>query len=91
MLPVVKVNNKYTKRCHAVFTFNFEHIQQINQIYLLLTLNMYLSVGHRIKSQEEVELDETFMRAGVRGPDNPNTHLFIKNVTVKRLRGYIIL
>ena len=28
---------------------------------------MYLSVGHRIKLQEEVELDETFMRAGGRG------------------------
>ena len=52
---------------------------------------MYLSVGHRIKLQEEVELDETFMRAGGRGSDNPNTHLFIKDVTLKRLRGYIIL
>ena len=43
------------KRCHAVFTFNFEHIQQINQVFLLLTLNMYLSVGHRIKSTKQLK------------------------------------
>ena len=43
------------KRCHAVFTFNFEHMQQINQIFLLLTLNMYLSVGHRIKSTKQLK------------------------------------
>ena len=36
--------------CHAAFTFSSEHIQQINQIFLLLTLIMHLSAGHRIKS-----------------------------------------
>ena len=48
MLTMVKVSNT-PKRCHAVFTFNFEQIQQIDQIFLLLTLNMYLSMGHRIE------------------------------------------
>ena len=56
MLTVVKVNNKTPERCHAVFTLNFEHInQQINQFFLLLTLNMYLSVGHRIKSTKQLK------------------------------------
>ena len=40
---------KTAERCHVVFSFNLEHIQQINLIFLLLNLNMYLSVGHRIK------------------------------------------
>ena len=40
---------KTPERCHVVFSFNFEHIQQINLIFSLLTLKMYLSVGHRIK------------------------------------------
>ena len=43
------------ERCHAVLTFNFEDIQQINQFFLLLTLNMYLSVGHRIKSTKQLK------------------------------------
>ena len=43
------------KWCHAAFTFSSEHIQQINQIFLLLTLNMYLSVGHRIKSTKQLK------------------------------------
>ena len=41
------------ERYHAVFTFNFEHIQQINQILLLLTLSMYFSVGHRLKTTKQ--------------------------------------
>ena len=41
---------KTPKLCHAVFIFNFVHIQKINQIFLLITLNMFLSVGHRMKS-----------------------------------------
>ena len=41
--------------CHAVFIFNFEHIQQINLIILLLTLNMYLSVRHKIKSTKQLK------------------------------------
>ena len=36
---------KTLELCYAVFIFNFEHIQQINLNFLLLTLNMYLSVG----------------------------------------------
>ena len=46
MLTLIKVNNKYLNDV-MLFTFNFEQIQQINRIFLLLTLNMYLSVGHR--------------------------------------------
>ena len=45
-----------SKWCHAVFTFNFEHIQQINQIFLSLTLHMYLSVGHRINPQNNLSV-----------------------------------
>ena len=40
---------------HAVFIFDFEHIQQINLIFLLLTLNMYLSVEHKIKSTKQLK------------------------------------
>ena len=46
---------KRIERCHAVFTFNFEHIQQIIQIFLSITLNMYLSIGIRIKSTKELK------------------------------------
>ena len=46
---------KKTERCHVVFIFTFKHIQQINLIFLLLTLNMYLSVGHRIKSTKNLK------------------------------------
>ena len=52
---MVKVNNKNTRTSHAVFIFNSEHIQQINLISLLLTLNMYLSVGHKIKSTKQIK------------------------------------
>ena len=45
---------KTKKRSFAVFVFNFEHMH-INQIFLLLTLNMYLSVGHRIKSTKQLK------------------------------------
>ena len=38
---VVKPATKTPERCHAVFIFNFEHIQQINLICLLLTLDMH--------------------------------------------------
>ena len=34
---------KTPKRCHIVFSFDFEHIQQINLIFSLLTLKMYLA------------------------------------------------
>ena len=49
MLTMVKVNKKASKRCHTAFIFNFEHTQ-VNLIFLLLTLNMYLPDGHKIKS-----------------------------------------
>ena len=54
MVPWLKSAIKTQERCHAVFIFNFEHIQQINLIFLLLTLNMYFSVGHRIKSTKKL-------------------------------------
>ena len=41
--------------CHAVFLFDFEHIQQIHLIFSMLTLNMYLSAGQRIKSTEQIK------------------------------------
>ena len=44
---------KTSERCHTAFIFNFEHIQQINLILLLLPLNMYCSVRHRIKSTKQ--------------------------------------
>ena len=34
--------------------FNFEHIKQINLIFLLLIFNMYSSVGHKIKSTKQL-------------------------------------
>ena len=40
---------KTLERYHVAFSFNLKHIQQINLIFLLLSLNMYLSDGHRIK------------------------------------------
>ena len=40
---------------HAVFNFNFEHIQQIDLIFSLLNLNMYLLVGYRIKSTKQLK------------------------------------
>ena len=55
MLLWSKSTIKTPEQCHAVFTFNFEHIQQINLIFLLLTLNVYLSVGHRIKSTKKLK------------------------------------
>ena len=55
MLAMVKVNNK-NKRTMACcfFFFKLEHMH-INLIFLLLTLNMYLSVGHRIKSTKQLK------------------------------------
>ena len=38
------------ERCYAVFTF-----QQISQFFSLLTLNMYLLVGHRIKPTKQLK------------------------------------
>ena len=45
---------KTPERCHVVFSFNFEHIQQINLIFSLLTLNMYLLVGHSMKFTKQL-------------------------------------
>ena len=55
MLLWSKSTIKTLELCHAVFIFYFEHIQQINLIFLLLTLNMYLSVGHKIKSAKQLK------------------------------------
>ena len=54
MLTVPKSAVETPELCHAVFICNFEHIQQINLIFLLLTLNMYLSVGHKIKFAKQL-------------------------------------
>ena len=53
MLAMVRVNNK-NKRKLEVFIFKLEHTH-INLIFLLLTLNMYLSVGHRRKSTKQLK------------------------------------
>ena len=45
---------KTKERWHAVFIFKLEHLY-INLIFLLLTLNMHLSVGHRIKSTKQLK------------------------------------
>ena len=55
MLLCSKSTIKTPERCHAVFIFNIEHIEQINLIFLLLTLNMYLPVGHGIKSTKKLK------------------------------------
>ena len=55
MLLWSKSTIKTPEQCHAVFIFNFEHIQQINLIFLLLTLNMYLSVVGRIKFTKKLK------------------------------------
>ena len=39
--------------------FNFERMQQINLFFLLLTLNMYLSVGLKIKSTKQHDLNNS--------------------------------
>ena len=44
---------KTPERCHVKFIFNFEHIQQINIIFLLLTLYM-LWVGYRKKLTKQL-------------------------------------
>ena len=49
-----KSTKKTPERCHAEFVFNFEHMQ-MNLIFLLLTLIMYLSVGHGIKSTKQLK------------------------------------
>ena len=51
-----KSATKTPEWCHAVFIFNFEHIQQIDLIFLLLTLDMYLSVWHRIESTKKLKI-----------------------------------
>ena len=53
MMTVSNSTIKTSELCHAVFIFNFENIQQINLIFLLLTLNMYFPVGHKIKSTKQ--------------------------------------
>ena len=54
MLTVVQVNNKNTRTMSCCIFFDFEHIQQVN-LFLFLTLNMYLSVGHTIKPTKQLK------------------------------------
>ena len=51
---MVEVAIKTKERWHAVFIFKLEHMH-INQIFLFLTLNMDLPVGHRIKSSKQLK------------------------------------
>ena len=46
---------KTPEQYHVVFSFNFEHNQQINLIFSLLILNMYLSFGHRIIFTKQIK------------------------------------
>ena len=55
MLLWSKSKTKTPERCHAAFIFNFEQFQQINLIFLLLTLKMYLSVQHKIKLTKQLK------------------------------------
>ena len=48
-----KSTTKTPERCHALFIFNFEHME-INLIFLLLILNMYLLVGHSLHPQNNL-------------------------------------
>ena len=53
MLTVVKVNNKNIGT--MLYCIYFEHTQQINLIFLLSNLNMYLLVGHKTKSTKQLK------------------------------------
>ena len=46
---------KTPERCHAVFIFNFEHIQQNNQIFFIVNFDMYLSNGQRMESTKRLK------------------------------------
>ena len=50
MLAMVKVNKKKTKNDGMLYSFFKLERMHINLIFLLLTFNMYLSVGDRKKS-----------------------------------------
>ena len=54
MLTMVKVKNKNTRTMTCCIDFNFEHMQ-VNLFFLLLNLNMYLSVKHGIKSTKQLK------------------------------------
>ena len=56
MLTMVKITNKTPERCHAVFIFNFEHVQMnLFFFHCFVTLNMYLSVGNWLKLTKQVK------------------------------------
>ena len=44
LLNVFKVKDKYSMTYSSVFIVDFDHSQQINIVFLLLTLNKYMSV-----------------------------------------------
>ena len=50
-----KVKSRNTILICYLWSRSTINIQQINQIFLLLTLNMYLSFGHRIKSTKQLK------------------------------------
>ena len=45
---------KTPERCHAVFIFNFEHIQQNNQFFFIVNFDMYLSNGRGWNPQNDL-------------------------------------
>ena len=63
MLIVVKANNKNTRICNAVFIFHFQHIQQINLIFLIYfwTVNYQIC---QLSTEWKFELVENFMVTG---------------------------
>ena len=52
MLAMAKVNNKNTR------AMSHEHMH-INLIFLLLTLNVYLSVAHKINSIKQLKMSKS--------------------------------
>ena len=66
---------KTKEQWHAVFIFKLEQLH-INLIFLLLTLNKYLSVGHRIKSIKQLKCSLK------------NRTVSLKHVPVARVKEY---
>ena len=48
-----KVNNRKTNHRSGVFIVNFEHISHLVLVFLLVTLNMQLPVGKKIKFRKD--------------------------------------
>ena len=56
MLTVAKVNNKNTRTNVMLYlSLTLNSFSRLILIFLLLTLNMYLSLGHKIKSTKQLK------------------------------------